>query len=115
MHLKLRSLLPWAACLILVCVCIEAAAHLGYRVLKGKWYWVDRNTSPRGMVQPHPCFGACLVPNISVERNGVRITHNSFRTRGPEFQRPKPAGITRIVCLGGSSTYCTGVSDNETW
>jgi len=45
----------------------------------------------------------------------VRIHHNSFGLRGPEFARPNPHTRTRIATLGGSTTYCVGVSDGETW
>lgn len=111
----LRSLAAWAVIALLCLVALEGASQVAYRLYKGKWYWVERKTSPRGMVQIHPYFGASLIPNISVERNGIRITHNSFRCRGPEFSRPKPAGRTRFVTLGGSTTFCVGVSDDETW
>ena len=115
MKLKLRSCLAWGFSVFLGLVSIEAASELGYRLYKGKWYYRERQTSPRGLVQLHPYFGACFVPNVSEERGGVRITHNSFRSRGPEFARPKPPGKIRIATLGGSTTYCVGVSDDETW
>lgn len=115
MKSKSRVLLQGAICLVFVLASIELASQLAYRILKKNWYWTDRKTSPRGMVQPHPYFGAALIPSISDERNGVRISHNSFRSRGPEFQRPKQPGKIRVVALGGSTTYCTGVSDHETW
>jgi lysophospholipase L1-like esterase len=115
MNSKLRSGLSGALFVLLIFLSIEAACEVAYRVYKGSWYFKDRRTSERGMVQPHPYFGACLIPNVTDERNGVRITHNSFRTRGPEFSRPRQDGRIRIVALGGSATYCVSVSDNETW
>ncbi|PYJ86344.1 MAG: hypothetical protein DME22_05560 [Verrucomicrobia bacterium] len=115
MKSKLRSCLAWGFSIFLGLASIEVACELAYRLYKGKWYFRERQTSVRGMVQPHPYFGACLVPNISEERNGIRMTHNSFRCRGPEFDRPKPRGRIRIATLGGSTTYCAGVSDDETW
>src|SRR5205814_483696 len=66
-------------------------------------------------IQLHPNSGICLVPNASDERNGILVNHNSFRCRGAEFPLAKPTSSTRIVALGGSTTYCTGVSDNQTW
>jgi lysophospholipase L1-like esterase len=112
---KAPALIRGVLILLVGLLTLEAAAEVAYRTLKGKWYWHDRQISFRGMVQPHPFFGACLTASITQERNGVRITHNSFRCRGPEFQRPKPPGKVRIVTLGGSTTYCAGVSDDATW
>jgi len=35
--------------------------------------------------------------------------------RGKDIATQKAANIKRVVTLGGSSTYCAGVSDNATW
>jgi lysophospholipase L1-like esterase len=45
-------------------------------------------------------------------RSGLRY-HNSLGYRNKEFSRIKPPGIYRIVALGGSSTYDSGIKDNE--
>lgn len=37
--------------------------------------------------------------------------HNRFGFRGNEINRTKPDSVYRIVCIGGSTTYSTGVSD----
>ncbi len=112
---KQRFFLKLGLFILLALASVEVSCEVAYRVLKGTWYFKARRASAKGMIQVHPYFGACLVPNVSQERNGIRINHNSFRCRGPEFARPKPAGLVRVVALGGSSTYCAGVSDNETW
>jgi len=112
---KLRT---WLVRLMFVAFClvsVEIVSQLAYRLYKGSWYWVDRKTSPQGMLLAHPFFGCALVPNVATERNGVRIHHNSFGLRGPEFARPNPHTRTRVATLGGSTTYCVGVSDGETW
>ena len=106
-----------AGCLLVLFILlgIVAACELAFRLQKGAWYYQVRAGAARALVEPHPYFGAYTVPNMVEERNGVRISHNSLGIRGPEFARPKPAGLTRIVALGGSTTYGTGVSDHETW
>jgi hypothetical protein len=114
-RLKLRLLAQWIVLAGLSLASIEAACQVAYRVRGGEWYFAARRSSPRNMLEPHPYLGLCLVPGVSEVRNGVRLTHNSFGCRGPEFARQKPAGTVRIAALGGSSTYCVGVSDDETW
>ena len=37
--------------------------------------------------------------------------HNALGFRGDEIVLPKPDGVYRIVCLGGSTTYSEGVQD----
>jgi lysophospholipase L1-like esterase len=112
---KRRRLVFSIIFILLMLASIEAASQMAYRIYKGSWYLHDRRASGMRMLQLHPYFGAALIPNISEERNGIRISHNSFRCRGPEFARPKPPGRIRVVALGGSTTYGAGVSDNETW
>ncbi len=116
MCLRLRVVAKWVSLAVIILASIEAACQVAYRVRGGGWYSAARRASMHGMVELHPYFGECLLPSISGHRNGVRFTHNSFGCRGPEFARPKPpTGRVRIVALGGSSTYCVGVSDDETW
>ena len=108
----------WGLAVVLILVTlagVEVAAQLAYRIYKGSWYFQDRKRFAAGMVQPHPWLGSRCVPNASAELHGVRVTHNSFGLRGAEFARPKPPGLIRIVAVGASSTYCVGVSDNQTW
>ena len=43
------------------------------------------------------------------------ITVNSLGARGPERSADRPAGVYRIVCVGGSNVYGLGVNDDQTW
>lgn len=61
---------------------------------------------------PHPyrCYG--LRPQY--ERRGA--THNELGFRGPLVKIPKPAGVYRILALGGSTTYGEFIDrDDQTW
>jgi len=115
MKRKIAVGLAWGVYVLVLLACLEMMSQLTYRLRQGNWYFHDRAASPRGMIDLHPYFASFLVPNVDVVRNGIHITHNSFPCRGPEFARPKPPGRIRIVALGGSTTFCVGVSDNETW
>ena len=46
----------------------------------------------------------------------TQVHHNSLGFRGPETTWEKPAGVYRVVCVGGSSTYGhTESADVTTW
>lgn len=45
-------------------------------------------------------------------RSGVN-RHNALGLRGAEVPMPKPPGNYRIVCIGGSTTYCSSVADDS--
>lgn len=51
---------------------------------------------------PHPY--TLYQPAPGLEAQGFR-QHNSLGFRGPEVAVPKPPGVYRILCLGGSTTY----------
>jgi len=54
-----------------------------------------------------------LLPDyLKVERGRDFTTHNAQGFREPFSFGEKKAGILRIVCLGGSTTYGSGVKDN---
>lgn len=61
---------------------------------------------------PYVMFG--LKPGF--ERQGERRrSSNAHGFRGPEIELPKPAGRTRILCLGGSTTYAFAVDDSDAY
>ncbi len=56
---------------------------------------------------PHRHLGYVTTPNYRSGRN----RHNALGFRGDEIMVPKPEGVYRIVCLGGSTTYSSSVED----
>lgn len=66
-------------------------------------------------MEAHPWLVAAPKSGTSGILEGLKITHNSYGTRGSEFKVQKDPNTIRIVTLGGSSTYCVGVSDGDTW
>lgn len=61
--------------------------------------------------EPHHYLNYHGTPNYQSEDN--LNMHNSLGFRGPEIETPKPEDIYRIVTVGGSTTYSTGVANWE--
>ena len=55
------------------------------------------------------------VPYISYVPDPAYPGHNSLGYRGPEIAIPKPPGTYRIVSMGGSTTYSTGTTEEESY
>ncbi len=65
------------------------------------------NIKPRWSV--HRYLGHYPTPGFKKGEN----KHNSLGYRGDEIVLPKPEGQFRIVCLGGSTTYTTGLKNYQ--
>lgn len=63
---------------------------------------------PLARLVPHRHLGYVTTPNYRWGAN----RHNSLGFRGDEIAVPKPSGVYRIVCIGGSTTYSDGVLDH---
>lgn len=55
------------------------------------------------------------VPYISYVPDPAYEGHNDLGYRGPEISIPKPEGTFRIVSMGGSTTYSTGTTAEESY
>jgi len=95
----------WLVCLL------EGGSALALRLKTGEWHWKPTDPS---IFDPHPWLVGVPRPGVTVEQGGKVIHHNSLGLRGREITPRKP-GMPRVVTLGGSTTYCTGVSEGETW
>ncbi len=79
----------------------------------------ERGAESSGMFQAHPYLGYQLVPGFVSQTprfknndDTFRVSINSLGFRGPEIEREKPDDVYRIVCVGGSTTFCTGATDD---
>jgi lysophospholipase L1-like esterase len=67
------------------------------------------------LVEPHGDFGYRQRANrVFAFPNGTKATSNSLGYRGPIVSIPKPAGVFRVVLLGGSTSHGWGVNDDQT-
>lgn len=120
---------PWllvAVSCILSLLVVEATLQVISRVKTGRWrFSIDLSIYPK-LFMAHPYLVVAPRPGAQV-RNAVElyeigaqarhftISHNSLGWRGREISLRKQADVKRVVVLGGSTTYCSGVSNNETW
>lgn len=79
----------------------------------------ERGAESSGMFRAHPYLGYQLVPGFVSKApryanndDSFQVSINSLGFRGPEIDREKPDGVYRIVCVGGSTTFCTGATDD---
>jgi lysophospholipase L1-like esterase len=74
---------------------------------------------PNALVPHLPRYAPHPYKLFELRRNWVspdgRIRHNALGFRGPEFAPAKTPGRLRVVCMGESSTYGSGVADDETY
>lgn len=61
-----------------------------------------------------PSYDWRVRPGVYLTEHGP-IHVNAYGLRGPEPVLPKPPGLLRVVCLGGSSTFNYDADDDGTW
>ena len=98
----------------------EAGGQMVHRLWTGRWFaaeYLDSRARIREadvLFEAHPYLVAQLRQGARLERGGKVISTTSFRTRtipaAPAGTRP-----FRIACLGGSTTFGTGVGDASAW
>jgi len=95
--------------LLVIFVGLEVGVRL---VLPVQSYEEWRRSSLRYVYDKH--YHWSLRPGSYRAPHG-EIRVNSLGLRGDEVEVPKPAGVTRILALGGSSTFSYRTREDETW
>jgi len=103
------------ALLVLTAVSVEATCQVYFRARRGRWIFQVPPPLHEGLFERHPYLVGVGRPRVGRTRGNVTITHNAYGWRGPELVAVKPPGVTRVLAIGGSSTYGVGVSDHDTW
>ena len=118
---KKRSSIPR---MLLICAVLAVAAEIICRVIGApilpptsdfieaqEWRyadWIEKDSDLYWRYRPSQVIdGRFIKPG--------RYTINSHGYRGPEYTLEKANDVTRIVCLGESSTFGLGVSDDAAW
>ena len=102
--------------LILICLLfLEGAGQILFRIRYDFWLFRQENAY-LALFRKNPYLVAEGKPNAHfTSRSGISFSHNEFGARSLPVAREKQPGKKRILLFGGSSTYCVGVSDQETW
>jgi lysophospholipase L1-like esterase len=109
----LRKLAQRLVLLVVTLLLCEGLLQAGYRVVCHRWLFTTEPADPYGMFLPHPYLAITPEPNAERHFNHITISHNAAGWRGRDLLQPKTR--KRIVVVGGSSTYCVGVDDTETY
>ena len=100
------------AVFVTLLVTLELAGQLGYRLLKGRFLFED---PPNLIFEEHPYLSGVAKKNhhylntkglvITTDSNGFRITRKGAYDKAAK----------NVVCLGGSTTFGTLVTDEDSW
>jgi lysophospholipase L1-like esterase len=98
---------------LLVVICAEGLFAIALRLTEGQWPYSRPKSANYLLFEPHPEWVMTLRKGVNVTVLGNSHHHNTDGFRGNEFARVKTK--RRVACIGGSTTYCVGVGDDQTW
>jgi lysophospholipase L1-like esterase len=109
---------------VLVALSGAAAAEAAFRV-RGWLAWGSPIRTPLPMSRMRSADETHLLPGVyaagvrddfrASRRRTIFATINRYGMRGRSPLLPRPAGVTRVLCLGGSTTFGHSVTDGEEW
>lgn len=117
-----RRRLPLLHKLLLAGLVALIAAELGARLVdstagRDTSFYLPPADEHLQYVRTHPFIGFEWRPGAvregDLEKGGQVYHINSLGMRGPEMAPEKPAGVYRILCLGGSTTFGSGASEDH--
>ena len=94
---------------------LEVVLNIYYFSQKHSWYFLSPEHPNKNLFEPHPYLGLTNKALADETNKGIRIQHNSKSQRGKEYSHVELDSSTRIVTIGGSTTYGVGVNNNEIW
>ncbi len=90
---------------------LELGSAVAFRLLYHEWHF--RRAAQTRMYDRHPYLGVVPRPGARLEQGRFRATHTAEGFRGT--RGPSAGDGLRIVAIGGSATYGSSLSDDETW
>lgn len=110
-----KTVVLFLAALLFAALLSEVGARLASVFVQSLDDLFDSHDPLGAMVEPVGQNGYRQKPNSQFRYlTGAVATSNAIGYRGPVVAVPKPAGVFRVVLLGGSSTHGWGVTDDQT-
>lgn len=113
-------LVTWSLLLVLLCVGVVVTVEVGLRARRA---WVAAHLQVPPSEDPRFVADRLLryknrptyqyTSEIAAQTD-ITYTNNALGLRGPEIAQPKPAGLKRVVLVGGSTVYGAMVDDTQT-
>ena len=103
--------------LVTILISLELIGHLSYRMYKG-YFLFENGKAQNILFQEHPFLVGVPKKNFQIENKtgDIRISTNKIGNRvsyAGHMQHSEDALL--VLCLGGSSTFATGVTDQDSW
>lgn len=98
---------------IISIVLLEMICATALRIRQGEWIYKKPPNYNFMLFEPHPSLVGVPRKSVSVDVKGILYKHNKQGFRDDDFQVRQLA--KRIACIGGSTTYCVSVNNDETW
>ncbi|KAA3606536.1 MAG: hypothetical protein DWQ06_01455 [Calditrichaeota bacterium] len=99
--------------IVFIILVMELIGHCVHFMSKEQWLW-EEEKKVDGLYKQHPYLVGELLPNKRFEKNGLTISTTPEKTRWVGAPAVEENSI-KIACVGGSTTFCPNVSDQETW
>ncbi|NLJ06365.1 MAG: SGNH/GDSL hydrolase family protein [Sphingobacteriales bacterium] len=110
---KVRKLLLYLVLISFSLILLEALSLIALKINTGYWLFTELHNPNAELFKPNPYMVSEPIPGACLHIRGITYTHNSLGFRNKEFKKGK--NKFRIIAIGGSTTYGTGVSDHQTW
>ena len=105
--------------LLSLIIFLELAGQIAFRVKNDRFLFDHTFLKLRSQLfEQHPYLSIAMKKNVNVtfdhggEYESVKTTEIGTRWTGADLS---DTSAIRIACIGGSTTFCTGVSDEDSW
>lgn len=108
MKRKLMIVYVNVTAVLMLLLAAEVVGQVAYRMRHGHALGVSQ------VFELHPFLAARAIPGVRAEADGTTVTIDAEGRRWTGAPAPS-AGTIRVAVLGGSTSFGTGVSDEESW